>query len=153
MFDVQSVYCSGLSGLGEKDMNTISKNKVVNLNRIVAVMIAITIGFTVMPGFVPKVHSHDGAAFLGGMVAGHVLGGMVRRSRIRTAAAVHEAYGQPRTVYQAAPAPARAPAPAPAPAAKPTVQQRLQELDKLAAGGYITPQEYKAKKKAIIDGI
>jgi hypothetical protein len=134
-------------------MNTISKNKVVNLNRIVAVMIAITIGFTVMPGFVPKVHSHDGAAFLGGMVAGHVLGGMVRRSRIRTAAAVHEAYGQPRTVYQAAPAPARAPAPAPAPAAKPTVQQRLQELDKLAAGGYITPQEYKAKKKAIIDGI
>jgi hypothetical protein len=65
------------------------------------------------------------------------------------------AHGQPSTVYQAAPAPAHAPAPAPAPApaAKPTVEQRLQELDKLAAGGYITPQEYKAKKKAIIDGL
>jgi len=72
---------------------------------------------------------------------------MVRRSQIRTAAAVHEAYGQPRTVQQAAPAPA------PAPAAKPTVQQRLDELDKLAAGGYITPEEYKAKKKAILDSM
>jgi hypothetical protein len=61
----------------------------------------------------------------------------------------HEAYDQPRTVYQAAPAPA----PAPAPAAKPTAQQRIQELDKLAAGGYITPEEYKAKKKAILDSI
>jgi hypothetical protein len=128
-------------------MNTISKNRVVNLNRFVAVIIAITIGLTVMPGFVPKVHSHDGAAFLGGMVAGHVLGGFVRRDRMRTAAEVHQAYDQPRTVYQSAPAPA------PAPAAKPTVKQRLQELDKLAAGGYITPQEYKAKKKAILDSL
>ncbi len=128
-------------------MKTMSKNKVVNLNKTVAVLVVITIGFTMMPGFVPKVYSHDGAAFLGGMVAGHVLGGMVRRSRIRTAAEVHQAYGQPRSVQQAAPAPA------PAPAAKPTAQQRLQELDKLAAGGYITPQEYKAKKKAILDNL
>ena len=130
-------------------MNTMSNNGVVSLNRFVAVLVVITIGFTMMPGYVPKVYSHDGATFLGGMLAGHVVGGMVRRSRIRTAAEVHQAYGQPRSVQQAAPAPA----PAPAPAAKPTVQQRLQELDKLAAGGYITPQEYKAKKKAIIDGI
>jgi hypothetical protein len=56
---------------------------------------------------------------------------------------------QPRTVQQAAPAPA----PAPAPAAKPTAQQRLDQLDKLAAGGYITPEEYKAKKKAILDSM
>jgi hypothetical protein len=125
------------------------KNKVVHLNKILAVLIAITIGFTVMPGFVPKVHSHDGAAFLGGMIAGHVVGGMVRRSRIRTAAEVHQAYGQPRSVQQAAPAPA----PAPAPAAKPTAKQRLDQLNKLAAGGYITPQEYKAKKKAILDSM
>jgi hypothetical protein len=111
-------------------------------------MVAITIGFTVMPGFVPKAHSHKGAAFLGGMVADHVLSGFVRRDKKRTRAMEREAYEQPRrTVYQAAPAPA------PAPAAKPTVQQRLQELDKLAAGGYITPQEYKAKKKAILDSL
>lgn len=28
----------------------------------------------------------------------------------------------------------------------------LTQLDKLAAGGYITPAEYKARKKAIVDG-
>jgi hypothetical protein len=128
-----------------KEMKIEIKNRVVNLNKIVAVMIAITLGFTVMPGFVPKVYSHDGAAFLGGMVAGHVVGGFVRRDRIRTAAEVHQAYGQPQTVQQAAPAPA--------PAAKPTAQQRLDQLDKLAAGGYITPEEYKAKKKAILDSM
>ena len=56
----------------------------------------------------------------------------------------HEAYDQPRTVQQAAPA---------APAAKPTAQQKLDQLNKLAAGGYITPEEYKAKKKAILDNM
>jgi len=130
-------------------MNMISKNKVVNLNKILAVMIAITVGFTIVPGFKTEARANDGTAFLGGMLAGHVVGGAIRRSRMRTAAEVHQAYGQPRTVHQAAPAPA----PAPAPAAKPTVEQRLKELDKLAAGGYITPQEYKAKKKAILDSI
>jgi len=133
-------------------MNRISKNRVVNLNRIVAVMIAITIGFTVMPGFVPKVYSHDGAAFLGGMVAGHIIGGAVRRDKIRTAAAVQEA-NQPKTqaVYVQQPAPTSSAQTAPA--AKPTAQQRLDQLDKLAAGGYITPEEYKAKKKAILDSM
>jgi hypothetical protein len=125
-----------------------NNNKVVNLNRIVAVIIAITICFPIVPGFKTEARADKGAAFLGGMVAGHIIGGAVRRSRIRTAAAVEMA-NQPRTVQQAAPAPA----PAPAPAAKPTAQQRLDQLDKLAAGGYITPEEYKAKKKAILDSM
>ena len=34
-----------------------------------------------------------------------------------------------------------------------TTQQKLDELDKLAAGGYITPDEYKAKKQQILDGM
>jgi hypothetical protein len=130
-------------------MNTINKKLTVNVNKVVVVMVAITIGFTIVPGFKTEARADKGAAFLGGMVAGHVVGGMVRRSRIRTAAEVHQAYGQPRTVQQAAPAPA----PTPAPAAKPTAQQRLDQLNKLAAGGYITPEEYKAKKKAILDSM
>jgi hypothetical protein len=32
-----------------------------------------------------------------------------------------------------------------------TPQQRIAQLDKLAAGGYITPEEYKAKKQSILD--
>ena len=90
-----------------------------------------------------------GTAFLGGMVAGHIITGVVDRSKRRTRAEEHQAYSQPRPVQQAAPAPA----PAPAPAAKPTAQQRLDQLNKLAAGGYITPEEYKAKKKAILDSM
>jgi hypothetical protein len=129
-----------------------SKNRVVILNRFVAVLVVITIGFTMMPGFVPKVHSHDGAAFLGGMVAGHIIGGAVRRSRIRTAAAVQEA-NQPKTQTVYVQQPATTSSAQAAPAAKPTAKQRLDQLDKLAAGGYITPQEYKAKKKAILDSM
>ncbi|MEN8803850.1 MAG: SHOCT domain-containing protein [Thiogranum sp.] len=34
-----------------------------------------------------------------------------------------------------------------------TPEQRIQQLDKLAAGGFITPAEYKAKKKAILDSL
>jgi hypothetical protein len=133
-------------------MNTIRKNRVVKLNRIVAVMIAITIGFTVMPGFKTEARADKGAAFLGGMVAGHIIGGAVRRSRIRTAAAVQEA-NQPKTQTVYVQQPATTSSAQTAPAAKPTAQQRLDQLDKLAAGGYITPQEYKAKKKAILDSM
>jgi hypothetical protein len=131
-----------------KDMNTINKKLSINVNKIMVFTVAITICFTMVPGFKIEARADKGAAFLGGMAAGHVVGGMVRRSRIRTAAAVEMA-NQPRTVQQVAPAPA----PAPAPAAKPTAQQRLDQLDKLAAGGYITPEEYKAKKKAILDSM
>lgn len=129
-------------------MNTINKKLSINVNKIMVFTVAITICFTMVPGFKIEARADKGAAFLGGMVAGHVVGGMVRRSRIRTAAAVEMA-NQPRTVQQVTPAPA----PAPAPAAKPTAQQRLDQLDKLAAGGYITPEEYKAKKKAILDSM
>ena len=129
-------------------MNTINKKLSINVNKIMVFTVAITICFTMVPGFKIEARDDKGAAFLGGMVAGHVVVGMVRRSRIRTAAAVEMA-NQPRTVQQVAPAPA----PAPAPAAKPTAQQRLDQLDKLAAGGYITPEEYKAKKKAILDSM
>lgn len=38
-------------------------------------------------------------------------------------------------------------------APKPSAEQRIRELDKLAAGGYITPQEYKTKKQAILDSM
>ena len=110
---------------------------------------------TIVPGFRTEARAGEGAAFLGGMVAGHVVGGFVRRSRIRTAAAVQSA-NQPRTetVYvQQQPATTHHQAAAPPPASKPTVEQRIKELDELAKKGYITPEEYKARKKAIIDSI
>jgi hypothetical protein len=34
-----------------------------------------------------------------------------------------------------------------------SAEERIKQLDKLAAGGYITPEEYKEKKKKILAGM
>ena len=130
-------------------MNTMNKKLTINVTKVLAVMIAITIGFTIVPGFQTEARAGGkGGAFLGGMVADHVVSGFVRRDKKRTRdmnRMERDDRRQPRAVQQAAPAPAAAPAP--------TAQNRLDQLNKLAAGGYITPQEYKAKKKAIMDSM
>ena len=129
-------------------MDTIQKHFKIGLGPVLAAFFIITI----MPGLPTVARAGEGAAFLGGMVAGHVVGGAVRRSRIRTAAAV-QAANQPRTQTVYVQQPATSTTAQPAPAAKPSAEDRIKELDKLAAGGYITPEEYKAKKKAIIDSM
>lgn len=93
-------------------------------------------------GLGTKAHAGNAGAFIGGVVTAKVLNNMSRQ----TAAEEQQAANSSR--QQAAPAPA----PAPAPAAQ-TPEQRIAQLDKLAAGGYITPDEYKAKKKSIIDSM
>ena len=75
-------------------------------------------------------------AFLGGMVASRVLNNMSER----TDAEEYAAYSQPRTVTRSHESTGSA-------------ESRIKQLDKLAAGGYITPAEYKKKKQAILDGI
>ena len=119
---------------------------------LISVLMAFIISGIVPFGLPTEARAGDGAAFLGGMVAGHVVGGAVRRSKIRTAAAVQTAnQSKTQTVYVQQPATTSSAHSASA--AKPTVESRLKELDKLAAGGYITPEEYKTKKKAILDSI
>ena len=85
-------------------------------------------------------YADKAGAFLGGLVTAKVLNNMDRRTK----AEEYQAYSAPRAqpVQQAAPA-----------SSGQTTQQKLDQLDKLAAGGYITPAEYKAKKKAIIDSM
>ena len=129
-------------------METIQKHFKLGLLPVLTAFIITAI----MPGLPTEARASEGAAFLGGMVAGHVVGGAVRRSKIRTAAAVQEA-NQPKTQTVYVQQPATTTSAHPAPAAKPSAEDRLKELDKLAAGGYITPEEYKAKKKAILDSI
>jgi hypothetical protein len=123
-------------------MNIISKNRVVNMNKVVVVLVATTICFTTLPGFNTEARADKGAAFIGGLVAGHLVSGAVSRSKRRTQAEESQAYSQQQSTQKAAPAPA--------PAAKPTAESRIKQLDKLAAGGYITTEEYKTKKKAIL---
>ena len=80
-------------------------------------------------------------AFIGGMLTAKVVNNMSRRTEAEEQQAANSS-------RQAAPAPA----PAAAPAAQ-SPEQRITQLDKLAAGGYITPAEYKAKKQSIIDSM
>lgn len=82
----------------------------------------------------------DGAGwFLGGMLTTKVLGNMERNTQANEAQAYRSQ--QPQPVQQAAPP------------SRPTAEQQLQQLDKLAAGGYITADEYKARRKAILDSM
>jgi hypothetical protein len=126
-------------------METNRKHLKLALGPVLAAIIITTI----MPGLPTEARAGKGVAFLGGMVAGHIVGGAVRRSKIRTAAAVQEA-NEPKTQTVYVQQPATTTSAQPAPAAKPSAEDRIKELDKLAAGGYITPEEYKAKKKAIL---
>jgi hypothetical protein len=117
-----------------KDMNTTSKY----LNRVAVVLAVTGLCLTAAPGFTTEARAHSGAAFLGGMLAGHVVTGAVSRDKQRTQAAEYQAYSQPRS----------------APAAQSsTPEQKIDQLNKLAAGGYITPAEYKAKKQAILNSM
>lgn len=83
----------------------------------------------------------DAGAFIGGVLATKVVSNMRRRTQAEEVQAYNSSRAaQP--VQQAAPAPAAD-----------STKQKLDELNKLAAGGYITPAEYKAKKKAILDSM
>lgn len=90
-------------------------------------------------------YASEAGAFIGGVFASKVVNNMQRR----TEAEETQAYNSSRA---AQPVQQAAPAAAPAPAAQ-TTEQKLDQLNKLAAGGYITPEEYKAKKKAILDSM
>ncbi len=82
-------------------------------------------------------NASDAGAFIGGVFATKLLGNMGRRADAADAQAA--AAQQPRPVSTAS--------------TKPSAEQRIKQLDKLAAGGYITPAEYKKKKQAIIDSM
>jgi hypothetical protein len=98
------------------------------------------------------VYSDDWGAFIGGVAAARI-GANMRR---RTAAQEEMAYNSSRAAQAAQPVQQVAPAPATQTQTQTqtqTTEQKLNELDKLAAGGYITPAEYKARRKAILDSL
>ena len=107
-------------------------------DKITSVAVACVLG-TAVAGMSAPVYASDAGAFIGGVFATKLIGNMNRQTQAEETQAAYAS--QPRPV-----------ASAPAPAQK-SPQQRINELDKLAAGGYITPEEYKAKKKAILDSM
>ena len=107
-------------------------------NKLTAATLACVLG-TALIGANSPVLASDAGAFIGGVFATKLLGNISDQTQAQQEQA------------DAAQAAAQRPVPA-APAHK-TAQQRLDELDKLAAGGYITPKEYKAKKQKILDSM
>ena len=87
----------------------------------------------------------SGGAFVGGMIGGHVLTRAMDNDRRRTEAAERQAYQQqqPQVVYQQAPAGSGGK----------STEQKLDELDSLAAKGYINESEYKARRQSILDSM
>ena len=122
-------------------MNTQCENGIVNVKKAMVVLVAIAVCFITLPGFKGEAQAGKGAAFLGGALLGGVVKGSIDRSERRTRADESQAHSAQRQ------------APAAAPAASQSPEARIKQLDKLAAGGYITPAEYKAKKKSIVDGM
>ena len=111
-----------------------------NLKKSVIAMTAIT-GFTMLSVFSTATMAGGGGAFLGGMIASRVLTNM----HDRTQAEEYAAYSKPQqtTVVQAAPAQS----------SSQSTESKLKELDSLASKGYITPAEYKSRRKAVVDAI
>jgi hypothetical protein len=90
---------------------------------------------------------NDGVkGFIGGVMAVRVGQNM----RARTQAEQEQAYYAQQQAQQSA-QPVQQSAPA-APAQKST-EQKLDELNSLAANGYITPEEYKAQKQSILNSM
>jgi hypothetical protein len=85
----------------------------------------------------------NAGAFVGGMLAGRVVHNMSERTQAEQQQAYYAQQQAQQPVQQAAPAASSAQ----------STEQQLAKLDKLAEGGYITPEEYKAKRKTILDNM
>jgi len=91
------------------------------------------------------VHAGNTGAFIGGMLTSRVLGNMHERTEAEQQQAYYaQQNAQQQQVQQVQAAPA---------ASTSSTEQKLAELDKLAAGGYITKDEYKTRRQAIIDSL
>jgi len=108
-------------------------------NKIKLVAIAAAFGSAAVVTTQP-VYADNAGAFIGGVFATKVMTNMHDRTEAEQQQAAAAQYQAAQPVQQAAPA-------------QKSPQQRIDELDKLAAGGYITPEEYKKKKQAIIDSM
>ena len=107
-------------------------------NKMTLAAVAAVIGTATVGTSLP-VYADNAGAFIGGVFATKLIGNMRDQTEAQQqqAAAAQQQAARP---VQSAPA-------------QKSPQARIAELDKLAAGGYITPEEYKTKKQAILDSM
>ncbi len=109
-----------------------------NKNKLLSSTIAAVIAVGTFSISTTSVRANDAGAFIGGVFATK----LIQNSRRRTDAEESQAHSAQQQVNQA-----------PVSSGSKSPQERISELDKLAAGGYITPAEYKAKKQSILDSM
>jgi len=102
--------------------------------------------------YTPTASSNDDAAYaLGGLLAGHLFTDMRFRQRQQAQERQQQTQALNSIAYGGGGGAVHPPVASAAP--QMTSEQKLNQLDKLAAGGYITPAEYKARRKAILDSL
>jgi len=116
----------------------------MSVNSKVFITAAVTVVTAAALNVSTPAQAGDAGAFIGGVFASNVVHNMRRRTQAEETQAYYAAHPQTvTTTSQVSTTPAK----------KETAEDRIKELDKLAAGGYITPEEYKAKKQAILDSL
>jgi hypothetical protein len=110
--------------------------RVFGLKALSAACLAIA---TALSGYAPTVAAHSDGAIWG-------IGGLLAGSMLTKAYTSQKQGSQSTQTHHTAP-------PAPTAPAAMTPEQKIQQLNTLAAGGYITPQEYKTEKQAILNSI
>lgn len=100
---------------------------------------AVAVLLTTAGGHRPALAHHDdwGLPLIGGLVGGYAV-----KSVMDSSSESHQ---------KATPAPAPAAAPASAGPSATSIEDKLNTLDKLAAGGYITKDEYNARRQALLN--
>jgi hypothetical protein len=116
----------------------------MHLNRHVLLLAGLA---AVAGGAAPaRAHHNDWAApLIGGALGGYALGTLVSNSSRPHTEKVYESSPAP-VYYTPAPAPVYTPVPS-----STSIEAQLNQLDKLAAAGYITPQEYQTRRNAILN--
>ena len=103
------------------------------ISSAVCVLTTAAMGFT-------SAQASEAGAFIGGVFATKLLGNMKDQTEAEQAQAqAQQAQAQNSSRQQSSGAQ--------------SPEERIKQLDKLAAGGYITPAEYKQKKQAILDSM
>lgn len=95
-------------------------------------------------------HNNDwGLPLVGGALGGLAVGAYVANQEDKTTQPVYHSAPPPTVEY----VPVTTAPPPPPMTSTATIEAKLKQLDALAAGGYISPQEYQTRRAQILNGV
>lgn len=113
----------------------------MNVNHRLILLAGLAVAVATATGPARAHHNDWAAPLVGGALGGYALGTLVANSKPVT-----------EKVYESAPSPVYYSAPAYVPmTSTASIEAQLNQLDRLAAGGYITPAEYQSRRKAVLN--